>query len=84
LLTTFAAIALVHAHPGASHESLEAELRVRNDYIASLENKDFAHCAPKLTKRGETGQNELQAIARRRIEKVKALRRELGLAEGGM
>jgi hypothetical protein len=80
----FAVIALVHAHPGESQESLQAELEVRNGYIASLENKNLAHCIPKLTKRGDPGQNELQAIANRRIEKVKALRGERGLSEDGM
>ena len=77
----FAVIALVHAHPGASQESLQAELEVRNGYIVSLINKNLADCIPKLTKRGDPGQNELQVIANRGIEKVKALRRERGLSE---
>jgi hypothetical protein len=77
------AATLVYSHPGESEDSLRADLEARNSYIASLENNNFANCVPKLNKRSESGQNEYQAIAKRRVEKVKSLRRELGLAEDG-
>jgi hypothetical protein len=82
-VTVLAAATLVQAHPGQSEESLMAELNIRNAYIENLENANLANCVPKLTKRGLDGQDQLQAIAKRRLEKVKALRRGLGLAEDG-
>jgi hypothetical protein len=77
------AAALVYSHPGESEEILQAELEARSNYIAGLENNNLANCVPKLKKRSESGYNDYQAIAKRRVEKVKALRRELGLAEDG-
>jgi hypothetical protein len=74
---------LVQAHVGASLESLRAEHKAHHDYIRSLEHTNLAHCIPKLAKRSNFEQNDVQAIAKRRIEKVKLLRRERGLNEDG-
>jgi hypothetical protein len=76
-------VTIVMAHPGATDEELRAELKVRNDYIASLENNNLLHCAKILNKRDGSGSNELESIANRRMRKVKALRRDLGLSEDG-
>jgi hypothetical protein len=78
-----AAATLVQAHPGQSEESLRAELEAVNAYIGTLDNANLANCVPKFTKRGLDGQNQLQTVVNRRLDKVKALRRDLGLAEDG-
>ncbi|KAF2433557.1 aromatic compound dioxygenase [Tothia fuscella] len=84
-MVKFAVIALAatlaHAHPGQSEESLRVEAEARNNYIDSLENANLANCIPKIMKRGADGHSQLQTIAKRRSDKVKALRREIGVAE---
>jgi hypothetical protein len=73
------AVTLVTAHPGATEEELRVELEARNNYIANLENNNLLHCVKKLDKRDGAGQSEIDTIAKRRMQKVKALRRDLGL-----
>jgi len=70
------AVSITNAHPGQSHASKVEELGRRNEFISSLENKDLAQCAGKLAKRGE-----LSDIVKRRIETLKALRRDRGISE---
>jgi hypothetical protein len=78
-----AAVSLVQAHPGATQEELRAEILAQSKYIANLENQNLFHCEKKLNKRDGTSPTELETIARRRMEKVKALRKELNLGEDG-
>jgi hypothetical protein len=44
--------ALVNAHPGESHQEKKAYLKVRNDYIKSLPQKDLAGCTLKMKASG--------------------------------
>ena len=76
-----AAASLVQAHPGESEEHLQTELEARNNYIASLKNSNLASCARKLKKRDASGVSGIEAITQRRMQKVKLLRRNLGLDE---
>jgi hypothetical protein len=74
---------IIQAHPRASDSDLRAEVEARNRYLETLENKNLLHCAKKLDKRDGNGPTGIETIAQRRISKVKALRRKLGLNEDG-
>jgi hypothetical protein len=69
----------VHGHPGESKEEKLREIRERSEYLATLENTDVAHCAPKLAKRGD-----LDKTVERRQNILRQLRRERGLDVEGM
>jgi hypothetical protein len=77
------AVIVVQAHPGATQEELRAEIMAQSKYIASLENQNLFHCEKKLSKRDGTSLSRLEAIAHRRIDRVRTLRRELNLEEDG-
>jgi hypothetical protein len=59
----------VYAHPGQSLAEKKAELKIRSDYIRSLEKQDLAHCAKRLKKRGH-----VQAMSERRIQTLNEIR----------
>jgi hypothetical protein len=77
------AASLVQAHPGETQEELQAEMLAQSKYIASLDNQNLFHCEKKLNKRDGASPTELETLAQRRMEKVKALRRELNIGEDG-
>lgn len=83
LAALVASASLVHAHPGASREEIQAEILAQSEYVANLENTNLYHCEKKLNKRDGSSASELETIARRRMEKVSMLRRELNLREDG-
>jgi protocatechuate 3,4-dioxygenase beta subunit len=64
------------AHPGQSEHSKRAEAHARRAYLASLENTDLAHCAPKLAARGI-----VERTIQRRKETLVALRKRNGLED---
>jgi hypothetical protein len=79
LITAFAAVAsFVNAHPGMTQEELQAEILAR-----STNQYNLLHCEKKLQKRDGSSPSDLETIARRRIERVKALRRDLNLQGNG-
>jgi hypothetical protein len=78
-----AVVSLVQAHPGETQEEHQAEILARSDYIANLENQSLFHCQKKLNKRDGASLSGLETIARRRMEKVRELRKELNLEEDG-
>jgi hypothetical protein len=63
-----------NGHPGESTEEKLREIRERAEYLATLENTDVAHCAPKLAKRGD-----LDKTVERRQNILRLLRLERGL-----
>jgi hypothetical protein len=71
MLSTF-----VNGHPG--HDPTQ-EIRERSEYLATLENADIAHCAPKLAKRGD-----MDKTVERRQAMLRKLRRQKGIDVDGM
>jgi hypothetical protein len=84
LVTALTAVfTLAKSHPGETQEGLRAEMLAQRKYIAKLENQNLFHCERKLHKRDSLALSEFEIIARRRKDKVKALRRKLNLGEDG-